>query len=627
MNTKPHNLISQFLNSRFSFADTEVELADGTRICLGEIDNVTTKQDDKSVLIDFAFSGYKAQLSLCFIEENVLKLSCFFDPQNDNCPHIRRVASAKLNSSYGKNTRALFNGLKFGTNGIRPLSDADDKSAGQNFFSCFEKGKEKSAFTVITSLNNNKFKSQICTEKNEDTFSVSLETIFPYSFEGKLSCQDWIIYPDMPISDALEKDACRYSSNQKFETPIGWSTWDYYFTSATEDDVKQNVDFIAKDKILSKKVRYIALDDGWQQREGDWKSGIRYPSGLKHLTDYIKKKGFEAGIWVAPTRLHFLCGTVMRRYDFLIRDEYGDPVKDEDMYVLDPTHPEGEAFIRETFTYLANCGFTFYKLDFISNLLKYGDYFYDKNAGPYDALRKLIQIVRSVVPAGSHVMGCSLPYPMGTDWVDSRRTGWDIHNTWDHVRACLGSYLPQFASNEKIYRNDIDYLVVRGEDTSDDPKTNVLHPSRGKQRANPTDTPRWRGGDDFSYAEAKSWCTATLMSGSSVFMGDNLPLLNEKGIELVRKTVSNADFKSATPIITADAVVPEIWYKKDSGKLYVINFSKEDKHYSVPVCDYIGNGYTELKDIFTDSVYKVQDGRLEISLKPHDSLCLKPCTI
>ena len=41
-------------------------------------------------------------------------------------------------------------------------------------------------------------------------------------------------------------------------------------------------------------------------------------------------------------------------------DDYGDPVMDEDMFVLDPTHPDGEAFLRETFSYLAGCGFTFY---------------------------------------------------------------------------------------------------------------------------------------------------------------------------------------------------------------------------------------------------------------------------
>lgn len=41
--------------------------------------------------------------------------------------------------------------------------------------------------------------------------------------------------------------------------------------------------------------------------------------------------------------------------------------------------------------------------------------FYDKNAGPFDDLLKLIKIVRETVPEGSHIMGFSLPYAMGTD--------------------------------------------------------------------------------------------------------------------------------------------------------------------------------------------------------------------
>ena len=399
-------------------------------------------------------------------------------------------------------------------------------------------------------------------------------------------------------------------------------TWDYYFTSADENDVKENVEVILSDERLRKKVKYIALDDGWQQREGDWREGIRFPSGLKNLVSYVRERGFEAGIWIAPTRLHYLSGTVMRNYDFLIRNAIGDPIIDVDMYVLDPTHPSGEAFLRKTFTYLASCGFTFYKLDFISNMLKC-DFFYDKNAGPYDALRRLVKIVRECVPEGSHVMGCSMPYAIGAGVVDSRRTGLDIHNTWGHLKMCTYLFLGQFASGGKIFRSDIDYLVVRGKDTSDgDPMTNVLNAGTNKNRLNPTTDFRWRDGADFDYEEAKTWCSIVLMSGSSIFFGDNLAKLNEAGLELLRKTVENADFTAAKPHLPSDGALPEIWYKRDCGKLYVYNFSDDEKSFSFDTGALIG-ACNKLCDIFTNDEYTLDNCKLNVTLKPHASLTLQ----
>jgi len=464
-----------------------------------------------------------------------------------------------------------------------------------------------------------KFHSELVIERELWSAVVSLHTVIPLSYCGEIFAERVIISGGHRPEDRICELTERFRYEGELPSPIGWSTWDYYFTSADENDVRENVDAIVADERLRKRVRYIALDDGWQQREGDWREGIRYPSGLGSLVSYIRERGLEAGIWIAPTRLHYLSGTVMRRNAFLVRNAIGDPIMDVDMYVLDPTHPDGEKYLRETFSYLASCGFTFYKLDFISNMLKC-DYFYDKNAGPYDALRRLVEIVRECVPKGSHVMGCSMPYAIGGGVVDSRRTGLDIHNTWGHLKMCTYLFLGQFASGGTVFRSDLDYLVVRGPETSDDETTNVLNPSLNKNLANPTKDFRWRDGKDFSYEEAKTWCSVILMSGSSIFFGDNIPLLSERGLELLRRTVENADFVAAKPHLPAEAL-PEIWYKSEGGKLYIYNFSDEEKSYSVDTGALIGNCDT-LVDLFSDKSYKTDGGKLSVTLAPHCCLTL-----
>jgi len=614
MTTKLQTALKRLIPS-LDYTDTVIETASGAVYRLSESDNQRVTMAHDCVICTASIPGYSAVLTVSVIGENALALSASFNPDKDVTDRIRRVVSYEFTAQYGADTRVLHQSFLY--EGIHALAEMKEEFISEHRFALYSADDPDFALTFETSFGA-KFYSEIAVKKqNESTVSLGIATVVPFTFEGEVVCQQFNLYSAMPLTEALERNAKAYGTDKPFENPIGWSTWDYYFTSATEDDVKEQTDFIAADPVLSKKVQYIALDDGWQQREGDWRSGCRFPSGLKSLVDYIKKKGFRAGIWVAPTRLHNLCGTVMRRNSFLVRNEYGDPVGDADMYMLDPTHPDGEKFLRETFSYLADCGFTFYKLDFISNVFKMPR-FYDKNAGPYDALRRLFEIVRETVPEGSHIMGCSLPYGIGEGWVDSRRSGLDIHNTWKHIIECTEGYLPQFASNGKIYRLDLDYLVVRGNDTANDEMHNVLNPGEGWRRLNPTPNFRWRDGPDFNYNEAKVWCGIELMAGSSVFLGDKLTVLNERGLDLVRRTVENADFETAVPVIDGSPSLPEVWINKKTGRVFIFNFGDSEKLYTVDVEN------SEFTDIFTDEKYTAANGVLSETVKPHDCLCLVP---
>lgn len=483
----------------------------------------------------------------------------------------------------------------------------------KNKFFCSVFDDDCNGITIMNKLPS-KFDSNIFIKKEDYKINILLETIIPYSYEGDFFGETFIVAVNIPYIEALLSNVPASSANSAIENPIGWGSWDYYFTSVDEKAIQENTDFIKNDKVLSNKIKYIAIDDGWQQREGDWQEGARFKNGLENIVRYINDNGYRAGIWSAPTRLHYLCGTVMRRNEFLLKDKYGDPLMDEEFYILDPTHPDGENFVRETYSYLRKKGITFYKVDFISNILS-GEYFYDKNAGPYDALKKLIKTIRDCVGKESHIMGCSLPYGYGSGDIDSRRTGLDIHNTWKHIKKCSEIYFPQFASQKSIYQNDLDYLIVRGKDTTNEIKTNVLNPLKGKYLNEKSDKFRWRDGEDFNYNESKFWCTVILMSGSSVFLSDRLSLLNEKGMNLIRTTVENADFISAIPMDTTKEL-PNIWHKKENDSIYVLNYTENTKTYSITA----EGVYT---DIFTGKVFSSKNGFLILTLDKHDSVALK----
>lgn len=175
--------------------------------------------------------------------------------------------------------------------------------------------------------------------------------------------------------------------------------------------------------------------------------------------------------------------------------------------------------------------------------------------------------------------------------------------------------LYQYAVNERVYRNDLDYLLVRGPETSEDTKLNVLLPVKGKYEKEPTDEFRWRDGKDFSYNEAKTWCAIMLMSGSSLFLSDKLSFLNKKGLDMIYKVLQNADFHAATPDIGGKEGLPEIWRKEQTGSVYAYNFGEQAKNYVIEMQDgkYI--------DIFTKKIYIVKNGEITIKIDKHDCVC------
>lgn len=566
------------MNQYIEYTGTELEYADGTEACLSTI--------DRSEVCFSERDGYTSVRVKVLSEKRVRRIKI--------CLKFKEDIS-------GKNILVH----DFFNSGFKKIEDIKNKITSKYFFSVLDEAGEGINFMNTIPA---KFDSDIVFEKDE----VSLETVLPYSYEGEVISEEFLISEKLPYTEAYLYNAEKCKCDKVWENVIGWGSWDYYFTSINEAAVKENVDFIHNDKLLREKIKYIAIDDGWQQREGDWKEGSRFPSGLSETVKYITGKGYCAGIWTAPTRLHYLCGTVMRRNTFLIRNINGDPAMDEEFYIADPTHPEGEKYIKEIYTYLKQCGFTYYKIDFIANLLS-GDFFYDKTCGHFDALRRLIAIIRECVGKDCHMMGCSLPYAFGGADIDSRRVGLDIHNTWKHIIKCSEIYLPQFASHRRIYQNDFDYLIVRGKDTSGEVCINVLNPLAGKYKSEPTEAFRWRDGEDFSYDEAKIWCASILMSGSSVMLSDRLTALNEKGVRLIRKTLEYADFISAIPEANG-AKLPSVWRK--DGWIYIFNYSDEEKEFSVRAD---GN----YREIFDEINYENTHGVLHVKLRPHTCLALK----
>ena len=94
---------------------------------------------------------------------------------------------------------------------------------------------------------------------------------------------------------------------QKFQDlaktpPMGWNSWNYFECSKVNEQViKDMADAMVSSGMKDAGYEYIVIDDCWQVgRDAEGKiivDSIKFPGGIKYLSDYIHSKGLKFGIY------------------------------------------------------------------------------------------------------------------------------------------------------------------------------------------------------------------------------------------------------------------------------------------------------------------------------------------
>ncbi len=94
---------------------------------------------------------------------------------------------------------------------------------------------------------------------------------------------------------------------QKFENlaltpPMGWNSWNYFeCDNLNEQMVKEMADAMVANGMQAAGYEYVIIDDCWQiGRDDNGKivvDSVKFPHGIKHLSDYIHSKGLKFGIY------------------------------------------------------------------------------------------------------------------------------------------------------------------------------------------------------------------------------------------------------------------------------------------------------------------------------------------
>ncbi|MCS7477097.1 glycoside hydrolase family 36 protein [Umezawaea endophytica] len=210
-----------------------------------------------------------------------------------------------------------------------------------------------------------------------------------------------------------------------------WCSWYAYYENITEDQ-------LAKDITALRDLPFdvAQIDDGWEERVGDWHANRKFPSGMRALADRITDAGLRPGLWLAPFIVHPDSRTARERPELLLRDAGGAPVAaghnwGTRYWALDLTLPSVQDHLRETVHRVTReWGFGYLKLDFLQAGTTPGSRSVDVDREA--AYRTGLRVIREAAGDEVYLLGSGAPLLPSLGLVDGLRSGPDVAPMWDH---------------------------------------------------------------------------------------------------------------------------------------------------------------------------------------------------
>lgn len=407
----------------------------------------------------------------------------------------------------------------------------------------------------------------------------------------------------------------------------GWNSWDYYRWTITEEEVLKNAEFIARDPVLSKHVKRIIVDDGWEYCFGEWDANPLFPNGMAYLARELKKMGFIPGLWFAPAIVEPHARIAQLDSDMLARGESGEPCLSFECmrrngFILDPTVSKSRKFLHDLFRRYVGMGYEYFKLDFLGSALT-ARKFADATVPRSQIVRKIVEPIYEAVQGKATILGCNYHFEAGNRLVDAVRVGGDIHATWDGIVHNSISVAARFWSNKQLWLNDPDFALCRSPETSEDPELNrlrcctvfvtpeMLH----------SESAGFMLVDKVGRAQMEVLLSVVLAAGGAVNLSDNLPRLNAVGLDLARRVVSADSGEAALPLDLFHSVRPSYWLQRVGTyhRLLIINWTDAAAVYPFDLKEH-HMAATTIVNFWTDQVVPISQGMIQAELPPRSCL-------
>ena len=419
---------------------------------------------------------------------------------------------------------------------------------------------------------------------------------------------------------------CEVKKDFSASVEPGWNSWDYYRWTITEEEVLKNAELIARDPILSKHIKRIIVDDGWQYCYGEWEANHYFPNGMEYLAKELKKMGFKPGLWFAPTIIEPHCRIAQLDYEMLAMGESGQPClgyqcMQRHGFLLDPTQERVQTHLYKLFKRYADMGYEYFKLDFMATTLN-ARKFADATVPRSKIQELIVKPIYEAVQGKAEILGCNYLFEAGNQYVDAVRIGSDIHADWQSLKNNTTAVAARFWGNKKLWINDPDFALCRGFDTVNDPDFTRLLPGLVGITPEQVDAEACTSCYlDMKRPQLEVLLSIVLAGGGSINLSDNLPRLNASGIDLAQRVVSAESCEAAIPLDLFASELPAYWLQsgKDYWRALLINWTEEPQQRVFDLAEH-GITATTAVNFWNDTLVELTARKISVKLQPHSCL-------
>ena len=464
------------------------------------------------------------------------------------------------------------------------------------------------------------YSSEFRVQEHASLFGEQICLSAGFNLEG--TAGDTVVLPAVYVeegtglSDSLrhcaERIALSMNARRCSEPAFFWSSWYSAYETMDQALLEETISGIRAESVP---FQTIELDAGYSPSLGDWLTpNHRWPEGLEHAAETITGAGFRAGIWVGP----FIVGDCSALYrnhpDWVLHDLEGKPViqlrsytepkiwgnPDCNYYVLDTSHPEALAYIRQVFETLHTWGFRFFKTDFLlwnmhdSSTVRR----YVPSLTSVEILRNTFSVIRSAIGEESFLLGCIAPFMPMIGYADGMRLAGDCGAQWSVPFGPVNMLqeLPYDSYfNNVFWQNDPDAMLLRNFSSS------------------------------LSDEEVRSLALLQALSGGVVSTSDPVHRMSRERKDLLKMVQPHTFVTPEYPFLASGQRVITLTHRLDQGfLLFVMNPTEEVQAVFYRLSKLFGeeNLYQYRMDWSNDEVRSVQEDLFCDSLAPHSSALL-----
>jgi alpha-galactosidase len=347
--------------------------------------------------------------------------------------------------------------------------------------------RDRGGAVVIGFERHDRFQTRFRFGGDAGAMTIDAETLVDRT--GALAGETLLLFADDDVETALT----RWSDSVAQASPLspriperrikGWCSWYNLYAAINEENIRAHLASAAAYRDAHGiDLDIFLIDDGFTPEMGDWLDvKPQFPRGMQPLLTDIADAGFTPGLWIAP----FMVGNRSRLFadhpDWVVRERAtGEPLvqmafygefrwhkRSEEYYILDITHPDAEAYLRQVFrTWTHEWGAGYFKTDFMFFGAEYGPdraIWHREGLSRVAIWRQMASLIREEIGEALW-LGCGFPLWASVGLVDAVRIGRDVGAKWSGDQSAESLLRDQATRNHaagRLWQADPDCILLR----------------------------------------------------------------------------------------------------------------------------------------------------------------------